>query len=241
MGGVSLEMISSDHADSTVITIDGPAGAGKSTIARLLAGRIGFQYLDTGAIYRTIAYCLSRNSVPPVENDFLCSSLACCRIGLEKGKIILDGKDVSDQIRSQKIDRIVSSYAALPMIRRFLIGIQREQAAMSDIVADGRDMGSVVFPEAALKIYLDADVSVRAERRMLELSARGETPEIGEILENIRERDRKDREREVSPLMVPEGAHIIDTTGFDVDEVVTRIMALVSPVIGGSGRPERSG
>lgn len=240
MEGVSLEMAHKGPAGGTVITIDGPAGAGKSTIAKILAAKIGFEYLDTGAIYRTITYCLSSMSVPPVENDLLRSVLIGCRIRLEGGRVILDGRDVSGQIRSQEIDRIVSAYSALPVIRNYLLNIQREQAA-TDIVADGRDMGSVVFPEAALKIYLDADVSVRAERRMHELAARGEKAIIQEILGEIRERDRKDREREVSPLLVPEGAHIIDTTGLEVDQVVEKIMVLVSPVLYRTGRPERSG
>ncbi len=211
-----------------IITIDGPAGAGKSTIAKLLAERIGYEYLDTGAIYRTISLCLSRMSIPPVESDNLIPALRNCRINLSKGKVLLGEEDVSGLIRSQAVDRIVSAYSALPMVRAFLIRIQREQAEISDIVADGRDMGSVVFPEAVVKIYLDADIDVRAERRWKELAARGVDVSLDEIRYEVRERDRLDTTRAISPLRVPEGAWVVESSNMTVGSVVEKILTIIS-------------
>ncbi|GAB6281185.1 MAG: (d)CMP kinase [Thermovirga sp.] len=216
-----------------IITIDGPAGAGKSTIAKLLAKRVGYEYLDTGAIYRTISFCLSRMSIPPIENEILIQALKKCRINLSGGKVLLGEENVSDSIRSQEVDRIVSVYSALPVVRTFLMRIQREQAEENDIVADGRDMGSVVFPKATVKIYLDADIDVRAERRWKEIVARGIDVSLDEIIDEVRERDRLDTERTVSPLCVPEGAWIIETSRLSVESVVEKILAIISKNIRG--------
>lgn len=223
---------------SRIITIDGPAGAGKSTIAKLLAEKIGYQYLDTGAVYRTIAFCLSRMSIPPVESEILISALKECRISLLNGKVLLGEEDVSSLIRSQEIDRIVSAYSALSAVRTFLIRIQREQAEKNDIVADGRDMGSVVFPEAILKIYLDADIDVRAERRWKELAARGVDVSLDEIRQEVMERDCLDTERKISPLRVPEGACIVETSNMTVESVVEKIMTIISKSIDGRTSPK---
>lgn len=211
-----------------IITIDGPAGAGKSTIAKMLAERIGYEYLDTGAIYRTVSLCLARMSIPPVESDNLVQALKNCRVNLSNGKVLLGEEDVSDLIRSQAVDRIVSAYSALPLVRAFLIRIQREQAEISDIVADGRDMGSVVFPEAIVKIYLDADIEVRAVRRWKELAARGIDVPVDEIRNEVRERDHLDTSRAVSPLLVPAGAWVVETSNMKAEAVVEKILAIIA-------------
>jgi len=210
-----------------VITIDGPAGAGKSTISKMLAEKIGFEYLDTGALYRAISLCLSREGIPPVENGQLDNALHNCRIRLKRGKVLLGVEDVSELIRSQEVDRIVSGYSALPSVRSFLVKLQRAQAANSDIVADGRDMGSVVFPEAEVRIYLDADLEVRASRRWKELAARGIDVPFNEIRREIIERDRLDMEREISPLKIPIGARVVETSGMSVESVLEIITAIL--------------
>ncbi len=210
-----------------IITIDGPAGAGKSTIAGLVAKRIGYEYLDTGAIYRATSLFLSRLAIPPVESVKLASALKECRIVLCEGKVLLAGEDVSEKIRSQEVDRMVSAYSALPTVRRFLMRIQREQAGKGSIVADGRDMGTVVFPEAAVKIYLDADLEVRARRRWKELLSRGEEVPFEKLRNEIRERDRRDSEREISPLLVPEGARVVETSDMTIESVVEEILDII--------------
>ncbi|MDO9508778.1 MAG: (d)CMP kinase [Thermovirgaceae bacterium] len=227
LSGKQREMNQDKLVSRKIITIDGPAGAGKSTIARLVAKKIGYEYLDTGAVYRTISYHLSRILIPPVESEDLASALENCIITLRDGRVLLEGEDVSGSIRSQEVDRIVSAYSALPTVRRFLMRIQREQAGNADIVADGRDMGSVVFPEASVKIYLDASLAVRAKRRWKELADRGIEATYEEIMREIEERDRMDSAREISPLRVPEGARIIETSDMNVESVAEEILGII--------------
>jgi cytidylate kinase len=217
-----------------IITIDGPAGAGKSTISKMLAEKIGFEYLDTGALYRAISLCLSRESIPPIEDEKLVDALQNCRIRLLCGKVLLGDEDVSEWIRSQEVDRIVSGYSALPAVRSFLLKLQRAQVENRDIVADGRDMGSVVFPDAEVRIYLDADPEIRAARRWKELAARGIDVTFNEIRREIVERDRLDMERKISPLKIPIGARIVETSDMSVESVLETIMAILveSRVIG---------
>ncbi len=213
---------------NNIITLDGPAGSGKSTIAKLVAERLGYEYLDTGALYRGVTYFLFTRSIGPSKAGRIAEVLKECTVSFEEGKVFVDGKDVSKRIRSPEIDRFVSAYSALPVVRNYLLETQRRAAAGRMIVAEGRDMGSVVFPEAPFKFYLDARSDVRATRRWKELEARGERLTLEEVERQLYRRDNLDSGRALSPLRVPEKAHIIDTSEKTIDEVVDEIMAIIA-------------
>ena len=216
-----------------VITIDGPAGAGKSTIARLLAVKIGYEYLDTGAIYRGVTLFLSDRSITPMDGAGIAKALDKCSVVLAGRSININVEDVTEKIRSTEIDKKVSAYSAVREVRRFLLKIQRKQSLGRRMVAEGRDMGSVVFPDARVKIYLDASLEVRSERRWKELGARGASITLDEVRRQVEERDRLDSEREISPLRIPEKAHVIDSSGKSPEAVVEEIMGIISGRAGG--------
>ena len=216
------------HYGSNVITLDGPAGAGKSTIARLLADRLGCEYLDTGALYRAVTLLLLMRSIGTTEEEKISMALKECVVSLEGGKVFIDDRDVTQKIRSPEVDRAVSAYSALSAVRDFLLETQRRTAKGRKVVAEGRDMGSVVFPEASFKFFLDARVEVRAARRWEELKARGEVITFEEVKTQLSRRDQLDSGRELSPLRVPEKALIIDTSEKTVDEVIGEILAVMA-------------
>ena len=216
-----------DKAKKLVVTIDGPAGAGKSTIARIVAGKLGLPYLDTGAIYRAIAWFLSENKVSAAENEELQAWLARFDLSLAGGKVTVNGRDVTKEIRMPEVDGIVSSYAALRSVRDSLLELQRKQA-VNGLVCDGRDMGTVVFPDAELKIFLTASAEERAKRRCAEREARGEQADYEETLRQINERDEYDMHREVAPLRPADGCVILDSTGMTIDEVVSAVSSLAA-------------
>ncbi len=201
-----------------VIAIDGPAGAGKSTVARGLAAALGFTYLDSGAMYR----CVALLALGAPERD-LAALASGARIELTAGRVLLDGEDVSAAIRAPEVSREASVVAAEPEVRTALVSKQRALLSSGDWVAEGRDIGTVVAPEAELKVYLDADPKERARRRAEELGA-----DLEGVLAEQTLRDERDRSREVSPLRTAEGAVTVDTTGLDVDEVVARIAAMAA-------------
>jgi cytidylate kinase len=183
--------------------------------------------MDTGAIYRAIAYILDQKGIAPVENEELARAVASIGLRIEAEGIFVDGTNVTEAIRSYRIDRIVSGYAALKTVRGALLDLQREQAKHGDLIADGRDTGTVVFPNADLKFFLTASPEARAERRYKELLKKGEAVVYKEVLAQIHERDRTDSSREVAPLREPAGAIHVDTSLMTENEVVNELAFII--------------
>ena len=213
-----------------VVTIDGPAGSGKSTVAKRAALETGLRYLDTGKLYRAIALYLSRQSIPPSESESLKGILSRLSLKLEDDVVIVCGQNVTNEIHTPAIDSIVSLYAALPSVRERLLDLQRMQAEAPGLVADGRDMGSVVFPDADLKIYLTADSRERARRRYLEQSSKGDDISMEKALSIVLSRDETDSHRTIAPLVIPEGAVVLDTTGTPPEEVIDEVVRLMKEI-----------
>ena len=204
----------------TVVAIDGPAGAGKSTVARRLAERLGFRFLDTGALYRALTLAVLRSGIDPGDAGRVAEFAGRARIALVvRGtslEVLLDGEDVSSEIRGPAVTRAVSTVAATPAARAAMVPLQRAFAEGGGVVAEGRDIGTVVFPDAERKFFLDADPAVRAVRRARE---RGEA-DVAAVEREIRERDRQDSERDVAPLRAAADAEVVDTTRLSAGEVV---------------------
>lgn len=210
-----------------VITIDGPAGAGKSTVAREVARRLGFKLVDTGALYRALALAVARAGVAPSDEAAVVALLARTRVELADGRVLVNGQDVTGDIRTPEITMLTSSLTALPSVREKMTPIQRSLAAAGGVVLEGRDTGSVVCPDAEVKIYLDADLAERARRRSDELAARGVTADIASVKADMAQRDRQDMEREIAPLRKPSGAITVDSTGVPPEAVIQTILEAV--------------
>ena len=210
------------------IAIDGPAAAGKSTIAKLVAKKLGYTYIDTGAMYRAITYKVLQSSTDPRNEEEITGLIAQTDIELqpdeEVQKVLLDGIEVTDAIRSHEVTTNVSAIAALTSVRELLVAKQQNLAAASSVVMDGRDIGTAVLPDAELKIFMTASVEERAERRLLEEQKRGMKSDYETLKREISERDQADSERKISPLKKAEDAIIIDTTGKTIEEVTNRII-----------------
>lgn len=210
-----------------IIAIDGPSGVGKTTIARLVAERLGFRYINTGAMYRSVALAMSEAGVDP--NDEAGLKDFCSKAGLDydfdAGRIIVNGKDYSSQIKSEKAGSLASKASAKPPVRELLVAFQRRLGRDGRVVMEGRDIGTAVFPDAEVKIFLDASHEVRAKRRHLELEDKG--AKALEISEKIKERDRRDIERKTSPLKRAEDALYIDTSESGIEEVVEKVLRAV--------------
>lgn len=209
-----------------IIAIDGPAGAGKSTISKLVASQLNFQYIDTGAMYRGVTLKCLRLHIQPDEVSERIKSMQT-ELRMDGEKIFLDGEDVSQEIRSLEVNQAVSAFSAIPAVRLFLVDLQRAMAVDQDILVDGRDIGTYVFPKAEVKIFLTANVEVRAKRRFLEMQENGGSVSFEEIVANIESRDRIDSQREMAPLKKADDAIEVDTSNMSIAEVVAQILSLV--------------
>jgi cytidylate kinase len=210
-----------------VVTIDGPAAAGKSTAARELARRLGFRLVDTGALYRGLAWAVRAAGLPPEDGPALRAVLDRTRVELVGDRVHVDGRDVTAELRTSELSALTSLLTRVAAVRDKLTPLQRTLASGGGVVLEGRDTGSVVWPAAEVKFYLDAQPDVRAERRRAEMSERGVRADAATVGEELARRDRQDRERELAPLVRPEGAEVLDTTALSVDEVVQRMLQTV--------------
>ena len=211
------------------IAIDGPAGAGKSTVAKLVAKQLRLFYVDTGAMYRAIAYKVLENKIDLEDELNVCQIAQNTEVVLDHsdaGTVWCDGENVTQLIRSPEISRAVSTVASYAGVRKRLVGLQRREAERGGVVMDGRDIGTHVLPEASLKIFLTATLQERANRRWRELVKAGKNALLEEVAQDMKERDRQDTERVVSPLESAQDAVILDTTGLGVEEIVGKIVAL---------------
>ncbi|MCX7857826.1 MAG: (d)CMP kinase [Deltaproteobacteria bacterium] len=206
-----------------IITIDGPSGAGKSTVARILAERLNYTYIDTGAMFRAVAYAYKIKGEGKELREFIKDLEVRFEFGKET-KVFFDGKQLKDEIREPTISLLASELSKNPLIREYLKDLQRQAGREGGIVIEGRDTGSVVFPEADVKFYLDARVEERAKRRFLELKEKKEDLEFEKVKEEVEKRDRQDSERSIAPLVIPEGAIYVDTTFLTVEEVVEKLL-----------------
>ncbi|WP_456436977.1 (d)CMP kinase [Desulfurobacterium sp.] len=210
------------------ITIDGPAGAGKSTIAKILAKKLGFLHLDSGAVYRAIGVAAKKSGIDLDSEEAV--SLFLKRISVEikdDGRVFLNGLDLTEEIRKPEGGVLASKVARFPEVRKKVIEVLRKAAEGRKVVTDGRDAGTNIFPDAELKIFLTASPEERAKRRYKELKEKGFNVTFEQVLKEVRERDYQDKNREVAPLTVPEGAYVIDTTGKTVEAVVREIEELL--------------
>ncbi len=211
-----------------VVTIDGPAGSGKSTTARMVARKLGYTYLDTGAMYRAMTVKALKTGVDLDDPDALARQARetdmAIRPDPDGTRVILDGTDVTDEIRTPEVTQASSIVAAAEGVRKRMVELQRQVGAGGGIVAEGRDMGSVVFKDAEIKIYLDASLGCRALRRKKELEAAGTAVDLEEMEKDIESRDIYDSSREHSPLIIPEGSIIVDTTEMTIEEQVKRVI-----------------
>lgn len=210
-----------------IIAVDGPAGSGKSTISKIVAKKLGFTYLDTGAMYRMVTYAVLKNGINLENENELIKLLNEIKLDIEKDKFYLDREDVSDVIRKEEVTNNVSKVAAIKLVREKLVYMQRDISNGKKVILDGRDIGTVVFPQAELKIFLVASPEERAKRRVKEFLEKGIDTNYEKVLEEIKERDHMDSTRKESPLTQAEDAVLIDTSFMNIDQVSEEIIKLV--------------
>ena len=219
------------------IAIDGPAGAGKSTIAKRLAKELGYMYVDTGAIYRTVAYFFDLWGVSPKDIDGITRYIDELTVGIEYDEdglqhMIMNGMDVTDSIRTQEIGQKASLISAHAIVREMLLDMQQDVAKQYDVIMDGRDIGTVVLPKATVKIFLTASAEVRAKRRTEELQAKGQKANYDKVLKEIQQRDYQDTHREVAPLKMAWDSIKVDTSDMDLDQAVAAIREIIAKKVG---------
>jgi cytidylate kinase len=224
-----------------VIAIDGPAAAGKSTAGRALAALLGYLYIDTGALYRAVAWLADREGVADAAGPAIGAALARAEIRLARGdgapRVLVDGRDVSGEIRSPRMSQLSSRLSALPEVRAALLGVQRRLGAEGGVVMDGRDIGTVIFPDADVKFFVSASPEARAGRRLAELRAAGVTTDLRQVLAELQERDARDAARDHAPLRAAADAARIDTTALGPAEVVARMRAVIESRLSTTGGP----
>ena len=223
-------------AKTYAIAIDGPAGAGKSTIAKRLAKELGYHYVDTGAIYRTVAYFMDLLGVSPKDSDGVERYIDELTVQIEydeegKQHMLMNGMDVTDEIRTQDISQKASLVSAQPVVREVLLDMQRDVAKAHNVIMDGRDIGTVVLPKADVKIFLTATPEVRAKRRCDELLAKGQKVNYEQVLKDIIQRDYQDTHREIAPLKLARDSVKVDTSELDIDGVIAAIKAVIKEKI----------
>jgi CMP/dCMP kinase len=215
-----------------IVTLDGPAGSGKSTAARQLAERLGFAFLDTGSMYRAVAYCCLERNIPLDEVAAVGKLAQSLKMTFEGDRLFVNGVDVTEGLRSLEVTVAASQVAVLPRVREALVKLQREAARGKDMVTEGRDQGTVAFPAAECKFFLNADPNERARRRLRELQDQGNPVDLDEVLQQILERDERDASRKVAPLKPAPDALIVDTTSLELDEVLDRLERAVRQRMG---------
>ncbi len=222
---------------TVAIAIDGPAGAGKSTIARRLAEKTGYIYVDTGALYRTVALSISKNGINPQDVPAVVEHIGKISVDIKyidgEQRVILNGEDVSNLIRTPEVSMMASTTSAIPEVRAFLLGLQRKLAQEHNVVMDGRDIATVVLPDAKVKIFLTASPEVRAKRRYDELILKGQNVEFSDVLADLIKRDEQDMTRAVAPLKPSDESVIVDTSELDLDGAVSAMENVVKQKIYG--------
>ena len=218
------------------VAIDGPAGAGKSTVARSVAAKKGYIYVDTGALYRTVAYSAYKNGISFDETEKIVAHLGEINVDItykgDEQRVLLNGEDVSGSIRTPIMSEGASKVSAIPEVRAFLLGLQRKLAAEHDVVMDGRDIATVVLPNATVKIFLTASAELRAKRRYDELIAKGQQVEYEDIYNDLLKRDHRDSTREVAPLKPAEDSVLVDTSSMNFEEAVNAVCIVIDKTVG---------
>jgi cytidylate kinase len=218
--------------DMIAVAIDGPVGAGKSTIARAAAKALGYTYVDTGALYRALGLFATQNNAKPSDTAQVEPLLDRVRLELRHidgvQRVLLNGRDVSEEIRAPEISMAASDISALPQVRAFLLDLQRDMARTHNVVMDGRDIGTVILPHAQVKIFLTASAESRAKRRFKEYVAKGENVRYNEVLEDLMRRDQNDAGRKAAPLRKAEDAILLDTTGNTLEESIRQVISIIN-------------
>lgn len=213
------------------IAIDGPAGAGKSTIAKKISNDIGFVYIDTGALYRAIGFFVVSNQIDPKDTKKVSESLKSINISLDfidgKQCVLINGMDVSNRIRTPKISMAASDVSAIPEVREFLLDFQRNLALKNNVIMDGRDIGTVVLPNANIKIFLTASIEERAKRRYNDLVQKDKNIRLQDVLNDVKQRDYNDSNRDIAPLKPADDSIIVDTTGESLEQSANKILSLI--------------
>ena len=209
------------------VAIDGPSGAGKSTVARAAAAQLGYVYVDTGAMYRTIGLAVCRRGISGEDTEGIRSVLPDIRVGITYEHVLLNGEDVSSEIRTPEIAYYASRVSAVPEVREFLLNTQRDMAKNGNILMDGRDIGTVILPDAPVKIFLTASAESRAERRYKELAEKGQQVTMESVLHDINERDRQDMNRAIAPLRQAEDAVLLDTSALTLEESIASVLRII--------------